>query len=107
MIDWCNEQGGINGRKVVGNYYDAKVLEVNNVMAEACTEAFFLVGEGWVADSGQETARQGCGLPAVPGYAVSPQFSNAPDMVAPVPNPVDYMPTEFASACSVMSRPSA
>ncbi len=102
MISWCNEQGGINGRKVVGNYYDAKVLEVNNVMAEACTEVFFLVGEGWVADSGQETARQGCGLPAVPGYAVSPQFSNAPDMVAPVPNPVDYMPTEFAAAFSKM-----
>jgi ABC-type branched-subunit amino acid transport system substrate-binding protein len=102
MIDWCNEQGGINGRTVVGNYYDAKVLEVNNVMSEACTEVFFLVGQGWVADSGQETARQGCGLPSVPGYAVSPQFSDAPDMVAPVPNPVDYMPTEFASAFSKM-----
>jgi len=98
MIDWCNDQGGINGRKIVGEYYDAKVLEVNNVMSEACNEVFFLVGEGWVADSGQESIRQGCGLPAVPGYAVSPQFSNAPNMVSPVPNPVDYMPTEFAAA---------
>ena len=25
MIAWCNAQGGINGRKIVGNYYDAKV----------------------------------------------------------------------------------
>ena len=24
MIKWCNDQGGINGRKIVGNYYDAK-----------------------------------------------------------------------------------
>src|SRR6266699_347436 len=24
MIKWCNDQGGINGRKVIGNYYDAK-----------------------------------------------------------------------------------
>src|SRR5204862_7924189 len=26
MIAWCNDQGGINGRTVVGKYYDAKVL---------------------------------------------------------------------------------
>jgi ABC-type branched-subunit amino acid transport system substrate-binding protein len=25
MIKWCNDQGGINGRKVVGKYYDAQV----------------------------------------------------------------------------------
>src|SRR4051794_35022087 len=25
MIAWCNSQGGINGRKIVGKYYDAKV----------------------------------------------------------------------------------
>src|SRR4051794_13528301 len=24
MIQWCNDQGGINGREVVGNYGDAK-----------------------------------------------------------------------------------
>ena len=98
MIGWCNEQGGINGRKVVGNYYDAKVLETNNVMTQACGEAFALVGEGWVGDSGQESVRRPCGLPAIPGYAVSPQFSNAPNMIQAVPNPVDYMPTEFAAA---------
>jgi ABC-type branched-subunit amino acid transport system substrate-binding protein len=28
MIAWCNDQGGINGRKVVGKYYDAKALQV-------------------------------------------------------------------------------
>jgi ABC-type branched-subunit amino acid transport system substrate-binding protein len=98
MISWCNDQGGINGRKVVGNYYDAKVTEVTNAMTQACEQVFMLVGQGWVFDSGQETIRQGCGLPAVPGYAVSPQFSNAPDQVQAVPNPVDYMPTQFASA---------
>jgi ABC-type branched-subunit amino acid transport system substrate-binding protein len=98
MIAWCNDQGGINGRKVVGDYYDAKVTEVTNAMTQACSQAFMLVGQGWVFDSGQESTRQGCGLPAVPGYAVSPAFSNAPDQVQSVPNPVDYMPTEFAAA---------
>lgn len=98
MITWCNDQGGINGRKVVGNYYDAEVTEVTNAMTQACSEAFMLVGQGWVFDSGQETLRQGCGLSAVPGYAVSPAFTNAPNQVQSVPNPVDYMPTEFAAA---------
>ncbi len=54
MISWCNDQGGINGRKVVGNYYDAKVTEVTNAMTQACAQVFMLVGEGWVFDSGQE-----------------------------------------------------
>ena len=98
MISWCNDQGGINGRKVVGNYYDAKVTEVTNAMTQACQQAFMLVGEGWVFDSGQESTRQGCDLPAVPGYGVSPAFTNAPNQVQSVPNPVDYMPTEFAAA---------
>jgi ABC-type branched-subunit amino acid transport system substrate-binding protein len=97
MIDWCNEQGGINGREVVGNYYDAKVTEATNAMTEACDQVFFLVGEGWVFDSGQEAVRQPCGLPAVPGYAVSPAFSNAPMMYSPVPNPVDYNPVHLAA----------
>ena len=36
MIGWCNDQGGINGRTVVGNYYDAAILNATNVMTEAC-----------------------------------------------------------------------
>jgi ABC-type branched-subunit amino acid transport system substrate-binding protein len=98
MIAWCNEQGGINGREVVGNYYDAAVTEVVNAMTQACGEVFFLVGQGWVLDSGQEQVRRGCELPSVPGYAVSPQFSNAPGVFQPVPNPVDAISVQMASA---------
>ena len=29
IMDWCNDQGGINGRQIEGNYYDAKMTEVN------------------------------------------------------------------------------
>lgn len=98
MIGWCNDQGGINGRTVVGNYYDAKVTEVTNAMTEACAQVFFLVGQGWVFDSGQETTRRACELPSVPGYAVSPAFTNAPLMYQASPNPVDYTPTNLAAA---------
>ena len=92
MIDWCNEQGGINGRQINGNYYDAKILDVNNAMTNACEgDNFFLVGEGWSLDSQQESTRLGCGLPAVPTYTVSPQFAHGKLMYQPTPNPVDVM----------------
>ena len=98
MIEWCNEQGGINGRTIEGKYYDAKILDVNNAMTEACGEVFMLVGEGWSLDSSQEGTRLACGLAAVPGYSVSPQFANGKDMIQPVPNPIDYTPTAVAAA---------
>ncbi|HET6953785.1 MAG TPA: ABC transporter substrate-binding protein [Acidimicrobiales bacterium] len=91
MIDWCNEQGGINGREIVGNYYDAAITNVVNAMTQACGEVFMLVGEAWAFDSGQEETRVGCGLPAVPTYAVSPAFANGPMAFQPVPNPADMV----------------
>ena len=89
FIKWCNDQGGINGRTVEGTYYDAKVTEVTNVMTEACSKAFFLVGEYWVLDDGQETTRRGCGLPAVPAAAGTALFANAPLKWEPVPSAID------------------
>jgi ABC-type branched-subunit amino acid transport system substrate-binding protein len=98
MIKWCNDQGGINGRQIKGNYGDAKITEVNNVMLAACDQDFMLVGEGWSLDSAQEETRVGCGLGAVPVWAVSPEFANGPFAVQPVPNPVDYTPVQIAAA---------
>ena len=98
MVKWCNDQGGINGRTIDGKYYDAKITEVNNVMTEACSQVFMLVGQGWSLDSAQEQTRLGCNLAAVPGFSVSPQFANAKLMVQPVPNPIDFTPVEIAAA---------
>jgi ABC-type branched-subunit amino acid transport system substrate-binding protein len=99
MIKWCNDQGGINGREVVGTYYDAKLTEVTNAMTQACEDkVFFLVGEGWALDSAQEQARLGCGLPAMPGYSVSAAFANGPKMIQAVPNPIDYTPVQYGAA---------
>lgn len=90
MIKWCNEQGGINGRQVVGKYYDAAILNHANVMTEACTQVFMLVGSGFALDGAGEPARINCKLAAVPTYTVSPNFANASLMIQPSPNPVDY-----------------
>src|SRR5690606_3518838 len=96
MLEWCNEQGGIGGRTVVGRYYDAKITEVTNAVTAACDEVFMLVGEAWALDSGQEEARLGCDLPAVPTYSVSPEFANAPLMYQSVPNPADIFDSGHA-----------
>lgn len=93
MIAKCNELGGINGRQIVGNYYDAKYLETTTAIQQACDDGvFFMVGEGWANDNDQEEIRQGCELPAVPTYSVSGAFANAPLMYQGNPNPADEQP---------------
>jgi ABC-type branched-subunit amino acid transport system substrate-binding protein len=99
LIDWCNEQGGINGRTIEGNYYDAKILDVNNAMQRACDdEVFMLVGQGWALDAQQESIRLECELPSFPTYSVSAAFAHGPDMLQGVPNPVDFTPAHIAAA---------
>lgn len=90
LVAKCNELGGINGRTINLNYYDAKLLEVQAAMQSACDgENFFLVGQGWVFDGSQEELRLQCGLPSVPTYTVSAAFAHGTDMFQGVPNPAD------------------
>jgi ABC-type branched-subunit amino acid transport system substrate-binding protein len=98
MIDWCNEQGGINGRTVVGNHYDAKITEANNVMTEACTQVFMLVGQGFALDNASERTRVSCGLPSVAGYATNPEVTTGPMMFQPAPTPPDIYNVQMAYA---------
>lgn len=93
LVARCNELGGINGRKITTNYYDAKLLSIAQAIQAACdANNFFLVGEGWALDSGQEEIRHQCGLPAVPGYSVSAAFAMSADVYQGVPNPADELP---------------
>ncbi len=92
MISWCNDQGGINGRQVVGNFYDAKVTEVDKAITQACSDkVFMLVGEGYVFDAGQEQLRIGCQLAAIPGFAVAGAFNQGPGVRLAVPAPGDQV----------------
>jgi len=72
MIKWCNDQGGILGRQIQGDFYDAAITQVNTVTQQACKSDFMLVGEGWALDEAAEGTRVGCNLAAVPGYTVGP-----------------------------------
>jgi len=97
FIKWCNDQGGINGRKVVGNYYDGKVTQVTQAITQACNDkVFMLVGQGWVLDSGAETTRIGCKLSSIPGYTVATAAAHGPGVVQPIPNPGDQVTTSAA-----------
>ena len=90
FVGWCNAQGGINGRKIVGDYYDAAVLNVNIVMTQACKTDFMLVGEGFALDNSAEQTRLSCNLVQVPGFAVGPDVANAYESYQPIPNPVNW-----------------
>jgi ABC-type branched-subunit amino acid transport system substrate-binding protein len=93
MVSKCNDLGGINGRTITFNYFDAKIFDVTTAIQAACDQKnFFLVGEGWAFDGNQEEIRLKCGLPAVPAYTVSAAFAHAADVFQGVPNPSDETP---------------
>ncbi|MGP4022383.1 ABC transporter substrate-binding protein [Actinomadura sp. 3N407] len=91
MIDWCNDQGGINGRKIKGNQYDAAYMQSAKVMQEACKQDFFLVGQGFAMDEAAEQYRVACKLPTVAGFTVGPNAAMGPMKYEAVPYPVDLM----------------
>jgi ABC-type branched-subunit amino acid transport system substrate-binding protein len=92
IIAWCNEQGGINGRQIDGKYYDAKLLEIDKAMTQACNDkVFMMVGQGWAFDAGQEKIRIDCKLPSIPGYSVSANFAMGPGVRQTLPNPADQV----------------
>jgi hypothetical protein len=90
LISWCNDQGGINGRKVVGTDYDAAMTQANSVMQEACASQFMMVGYGFAMDQTAEQTRVACNMVSVPGFTVSPDATNGPMTFQGVPMPVDY-----------------
>jgi hypothetical protein len=86
---WCNAAGGINGRKIVVDKWDAKLFNVGQVMTTACQKDFMLVGNGNAFDSAGVKIREGCKLGMIPAYVASPQAIQAKYQVAPTPNPVN------------------
>lgn len=75
FTQWCNAAGGINGRKLVANMRDAKLMEYRQRMIESCREDFFLVGGGAALDGLGVKDRLSCLLPEFPGQVV--QAANA------------------------------
>jgi ABC-type branched-subunit amino acid transport system substrate-binding protein len=86
--EWCNDQGGINGRKVEVLKEDAALFDYPARVVDACQkDAFFIVGGGAALDDTGEKDRLECVLPSVPGYVASTQAREGELVVQPVPNP--------------------
>lgn len=66
FTSWCNELGGINGRQIVANTRDSKLMETRQQMIAACREDFALVGGGSALDGLGVKERLNCALPSFP-----------------------------------------
>ncbi len=72
FAEWCNAAGGINGRKIVVNDRDAKLVNAAAVVLDACQHDFMLVGGGAVLDAPTIKPRLECGLGSIP--ALNPSY---------------------------------
>jgi ABC-type branched-subunit amino acid transport system substrate-binding protein len=85
---WCNDAGGINGRKINVNIRDAKLMEVRQRMLEACREDFALVGGGAALDGLGVKERLNCLLPSFTAQAAQAQAVGADLDIAASPTRV-------------------
>ncbi|WP_405182728.1 ABC transporter substrate-binding protein [Nocardia sp. NBC_01377] len=66
FTSWCNDHGGVNGRKLVPVIHDANLTEVRQRMLEACRTDFALVGGSAAFDALGVKDRLSCLLPDFP-----------------------------------------
>jgi ABC-type branched-subunit amino acid transport system substrate-binding protein len=86
---WCNDRGGINGRKVVVEQKDAALTNTKARMTEACADDFAMVGGGTVFDQDGVETRLQCMLPDIAGFLVSGKAKGSDLVVQPVPNSLE------------------
>ena len=89
---WCNDAGGINGRKIELVERDAKVTEYKQRITEACQKDFMLVGSGGVFDGTGQEERLRCLLPEIPAFQVAPEARGSDLAVRPLPTALDELP---------------
>jgi ABC-type branched-subunit amino acid transport system substrate-binding protein len=101
FVDFCNDSGGINGRKLSLKKYDSGILNTDAVTKQACQAGLFaLVGDGSVQDQQGVSTREGCGLPEIAAYAATSERSISKDFFSPVPG---TQPDKFnAGPCRFM-----
>lgn len=74
---WCNDHGGINGRRIIVSQGDAQLTLYRQAIDQACTSSFALVGGGGAMDDLGQTARLQCLLPDIPAFTASSVASTA------------------------------
>jgi ABC-type branched-subunit amino acid transport system substrate-binding protein len=91
FVKWCNDAGGINGRKIVLHKRDAKLFEAAARVIEACQTDFMLVGGGTPLDDATVKPRTDCKLGNIPSYVTSVTAIRGTMQARPQPTPVDQV----------------
>jgi hypothetical protein len=76
FADWCNDAGGIHGRKIRIMSRDGKILNAAKAVIDACQSDFMLVGGGTPFDAPTVEPREACGLGTIPSYTASKDATN-------------------------------
>ncbi len=92
FADWCNANGGIGGLQIEIVDADAALFNVEAAMTTVCSDAFAMVGGGFVMDdlefSGKDASDfHKCKMIDIPGFAVSVKKTDSNGQIQPVPNP--------------------
>jgi hypothetical protein len=74
---WCNAAGGINGRRILLDRYDAKLFDGAARILDACQRDFMLVGNGNALDAPDVRPRLACKLGEIPALSISPEAVKA------------------------------
>ena len=86
FVKWCNDNGGINGRKIILTKGNAELSRYSQVIADGCSNAFALVGGGGVYDNTGQEARVKCLLPDFPAFMGSPSARGSALLFQPMPS---------------------
>ncbi len=98
FVEWCNGQGGINGRQIKLEHRDAALFNyTNDVVAPACEDSLALVGGLAVFDDAGAQSQVDCGLPNVPAAAVSSMQAGADLTYMPNPSPPNQLMVGMAT----------
>lgn len=94
FTQWCNDNGGINGREVTFEVRDAKLFEYRQRILEACESDFLLVGGGAAFDANGVEDRIECLLPEIPAQTVAPENTQSGLQVFPLADNPEIGPYE-------------
>jgi ABC-type branched-subunit amino acid transport system substrate-binding protein len=91
FVKFCNDFGGINGRKLDLVAIDSKLFQHLEATNQACDDKVFaIVGSGSVTDNQGAQAMVDCNLIEVPAYTATAKKALSDRMVQPVPNPSNH-----------------
>jgi hypothetical protein len=84
FTSWCNDAGGINGRKLVADIHDTGMLNVVAAVTAACGSDFSLVGGSAALDGLAVATRLKCLLPDFDAQTVMTQNQNSDLQIYPI-----------------------